>query len=174
MGLRTAVDIRILSVARGWLGYLEHSSAKLLGVYSANVGLGGYTIFGEILGCRFQGFPWCATFVFAVFRQAKAEGILGKPWPGCRTLAKRFQKSGRWLGADGTPSPGDIIFLSPKNDGKIGHCGIVESVDETAVTSIDGNTVDPSGRFPPHAGGAVARMVRRRTDGRIIGYGKIY
>ena len=160
--------------ARRWLGYLEHRDNRLLGVYTANVGKGGYTIFAALAHLP-QGLPWCATFVHAVYGQAigteAARVLLGRPHPGTRKLARRLRRTKRWRGREHIPLPGDIIFLSPNRDGRIGHCGIVEAVDGETVTSIDGNTVDPDRRFPPELGGAVARRVRRLDDPVIVGYG---
>lgn len=73
---------------------------------------------------------------------------------------------------DYIPSPGDLIFLH-NGDGRISHCGIVEKVEDGTVTSIEGNTVDPTGRFEPHRGGAVAVRRRELTDPAIVAYGRI-
>lgn len=163
--------------ARRWLGYLEHLDGRLLGVYRANAGKGGYTVFAAMAGLP-QGLPWCATFVHAVCGQAFGAGaarkVLGRPHPGTRVLARRMRRRGRWRGRDYVPRAGDIIFLAPAGDGVIGHCGIVEAAEGGAVTSIDGNTVDPSGRFPPGEGGAVARRTRPAGDPVIAGYGAVH
>ena len=160
--------------ARKWRGYLEHRDNRLLGVYTANTGKGGYTVFAPMAGLP-QGLPWCAAFVHAVYTQAlgaeQARALLGRPHPGTRVLARRMRRKGRWRGREYIPCPGDIIFLAPNRDGRVGHCGVVEAVDGGTVTSIDGNTVDPDGHFPPEEGGAVARRIRRRDDPVIVGYG---
>ncbi|WP_130870933.1 CHAP domain-containing protein [Intestinimonas massiliensis (ex Afouda et al. 2020)] len=162
--------------ARQWLGYLEHQDGRLLGVYTANPGKGGYTIFAQMTGLP-QGLPWCATFVHAVYGailgRKQAQKLLGKPHPGTRKLARLLKRRGQWRGRDYVPAPGNIIFLSPAQDGRIGHCGIVAAVKSGMVISIDGNTVDPDGHFPPEEGGAVARRSRALDDSRIVGYGVI-
>ncbi|MCC8164513.1 MAG: CHAP domain-containing protein [Lachnospiraceae bacterium] len=125
-------------------------------------------------GCvwNFQGVPWCMTFIFAVFIQTygyeETVKILGRPWPGTRTVARRMRRHGRWREPDYIPSPGDLIFLAP--DGRISHAGIVEAVRGGQVISIDGNTVDPYGRIPAERGGAVARRERPIGDPWIVGY----
>ena len=101
----------------------------------------------------------------------QARALLGRPHPGTRVLERRMRRKGRWRGREYIPCPGDIIFLAPGRDGRVGHCGVVERVDGGTVTSIDGNTVDPDGHFPPEEGGAVARRIRRRDDPVIVGYG---
>lgn len=162
--------------ARRWLGYLEHRDERLLGVYAANAGKGGCTIFAAVTKLP-QGLPWCAVFVHAVYWQAlgaeQAEALLGRPHPGTRKLARRMRHAGRWRGREYIPRAGDIIFLSPARDGSIGHCGIVEAAEGGEVASIDGNTTDPGGHFAPREGGAVARRRRRLDDGVIVGYGAL-
>lgn len=164
----------VVEEARRWLGYLEHQDDRLLGVYTANPGKGGYTIFARMAGLP-QGLPWCVTFIHAVYGAAlgkvQARRLLGRPHPGTRKLARLLKQRGQWRGQDYFPVPGDIIFLASAEDKCIGHCGIVEAVVGNTVTSIDGNTVDPDGHFSPEDGGAVARRVRMLDDNRIAGYG---
>lgn len=152
-----------------WVGYLEHRDEKDLGVFDANVGGGNYTVFGAATGL--QGLPWCATFVHAVVNRPD---ILGRPHPGVRVLQRRIRRRGYWREADYPPQPGDLIFLTNAPErARAEHCGIVEAATGETVTSIEGNTTDPTGHFPPEFGGAVARMTRRRDDPRILGYGEI-
>ena len=171
----------MIKTAKKWVGYLEHQTNEQLGYYTENIGKGGCTIFSIIIARHyrwrnFSGLPWCATFVHAVFIEAigekRARELLGKPWPGTRVLARRFKRSGRLMDKDYIPSPGDLIFLH-NGDGRISHCGIVEKVEDGTVTSIEGNTVDPTGRFEPHRGGAVAVRSRKLTDPAIVAYGRI-
>jgi hypothetical protein len=114
-----------------------------------------------------QELPWCTTFIHAVFDRPD---VLGRAHPGSRVLYRRMRRKGLLRGRDYTPQKNDLVFLSTRTDGRVSHCGIVESADETQVTSIDGNTVDPTGFFEPAQGGAVARRVRKRTDPVIVCY----
>lgn len=156
---------------RDWLGYLEHETPLLLGVYTANVGKGGCTIFAQIVyertGVNLMGLPWCVTFVFGALGCPE---VLGTPCAGVFTLARRMLLRGLWRGRGYKPRRGDIIFCSNTDGWLPDHIGIVESCDGETVTSIDGNTVDPSGTFPPEQGGAVARRVRPRKSPQIVGY----
>lgn len=170
----------VVAEAAKWIGYLEHKDLKFIGLFKVNAGKGGYTAFAELirLKCRrnFQGVPWCAIFVHScfvnVYGRKGAKALLGRPHAGTRVLARRMRKKGWWRDADYTPVPGDIIFLA--NDGvTIDHCGIVTDADLETVTSVDGNTVDPSGFFTKEEGGAVALRIRQINDPRIIGYGQI-
>lgn len=165
--------MNVVDEARRWLGYLEHQDCRLLGVYTANPGKGGYTIFAQMVGLP-QGLPWCATFIHAVYSATvgakQTKKFLGKPHPGSRKLQRVTKLKKLWRSNNYTPMPGDIIFLSPLNNGIIGHCGIVVSTTKDSVISIDGNTVDPSGHFDPKDGGAVAIRTRKLQDSVIVGY----
>ena len=119
---------------------------------------------------RLPGLPWCAAFVHAVYIEAlgkeKARKLLGKPHPGSRVLMRRFKRRGRLTD---TPKVGDIIFLT-NGDGLVSHCGIVVCVEDDTVTTVEGNTIDPTGGVKRHEGGAVAQRVRKLTDPAIICY----
>lgn len=152
-----------------WEGYLEHRSEASLDSPRENTGKGGYTIFAEMVrknyGADFQGKSWCVTFLFAVH-----PGMIGKPCTGVITLARRMIRHLRWRRKTYRPSRGDLVFLRNSRREVIGHAGIVLSSDETSVTSIEGNAVDPSGVFSPSEGGAVSIRARSRDDFRIVGY----
>ena len=159
--------------AKDWIGYLEHQTPDLLGVFRANPGKGGNTIFSTLLimsqGRNLQGLPWCATFVHAVINRPD---VIGKAHPGTRKLARRMRRRGLWRGRDYLPEDGDLIFCTnhPEGPGRINHVAIVEAAGDQEVVSIDGNTHDPSGVFPWEEGGAVDRVIRRLDDPKIVGY----
>jgi hypothetical protein len=171
----------VTDCARKYVGYLEHATPELLGIYTANPGKGGYTIFPETISRyyrwrNFQGLPWCAVFVYAVYLEAigkESEKLLGKPHPGTRVLARRIKRKGLLRDKTYKPKPGDIIFLSNFNDKEIGHVGIVIGTDEEMVYSIEGNTIDPSGVFKREDGGAVSLRGRKFDDLAIVSYGEI-
>lgn len=157
-----------------WIGYLEHQTQDQLWHYTANPGKGGYTIFAQIIANRqrrnLQGLPWCATFVHAVIDRPD---VLGKAHPGTRVLARRMRRKKLWRPQqEYSPKPGDLIFFKCTKE-RIDHVGIVESAEQSSVTVIAGNTIDPSGHFKPDQGGAVARMTYSKTDPRIAGYAAI-
>lgn len=63
-----------------------------------------------------------------------------------------------------TPSPGDYIYFRWRNAAKdvnVSHVGIVSSVSEDKLTTVEGN-----------AGGTVANRSYALDDDRIVGYGK--
>lgn len=168
----------VVKTAQKYIGYLEHLSDDLIGVFRANVGKGYHTIFAHIINRsyrwrNFNGVPWCATFVHSVFLEAlgkeEARRLLGKPHPGTRVLMRRFKRRGKLTNE---PKEGDIIFLT-NGSGKVEHCGIVVCVEDRRVITIEGNTTDPAGIFEKHEGGAVAQQVRDLTDPAIICYGGV-
>lgn len=167
--------------AASWIGYFEHASEVAIEVFNANIGKGGCTIFSDFIRRiypwrNFMGLPWCTVFVHAVVIQSvgkdRAKRILGKPHPGSRVLARRIKRKGRLRGPDYLPQPGDLIFCH-NGDGRISHCGIVEFIDGNEVVSIEGNTIDPAGRFQQHDGGVVARRRRQLADSSIVNYGYV-
>ena len=166
----------IAATAQKYVGYLEHLDNDLLGVYRANTGKGGCTIFSEIIRNHyrwrnFSGLPWCAVFVHAVCIEAlgkeKARQWLGKPQAGTIALMRRMKRKG--LLTD-VPTEGGIVFLA--NRDKVDHCGIVIAVEDDRIITVEGNTTDPTGVFLEHEGGAVAQRVRELTDPKIVCYGK--
>lgn len=169
----------IVDCAKKYVGYLEHKDDNLLGVYKTNVGKGGYTIFSESISRlyrfrSFQGLPWCATFVHAVFIEAlgktDARKLFGTPHPGTRVMYRRMRRKRRLIKKTGTPKPGDIIFMSNDRNDVISHVGIVISVAENYITTIEGNTTDPSGVLDKEDGGAVAIRERALDDPTIVCY----
>lgn len=172
----------MIKEARKWIGYLEHKNNEQLNLYTVNAGKGGCTIFSLII-CRhyrwlnFSGLPWCAVFVHAIcigaLGKEKARKLLGIPHAGTKKLARRMKRKGFLEDSEYIPSEGDLIFLH-NGDGTISHCGIVENVEEDVVTTIEGNTVDPTGYFEESQGGAVSRRRRKLTDSSIVCYANIH
>ena len=167
----------VVEIAKHYVGYLEHTTDDMIGVFRANVGKGGCTLFAWIISMHyrwrnFMGVSWCATFVHAVFIEAlgkeQARKLLGKPHPGTRVLMRRLKRKGK---LSDTPKEGCIVFLANKD--KVDHVGIVVGVEEGRIITVEGNTTDPSGIFAEHEGGAVAQRVRKIDDPKIICYGEV-
>ena len=153
-----------------WVGYLEHQSPDRLQCFTENVGKGGFTIFSEMVNPALQGCPWCVIFVLAMIARPD---LLGRPHPGCKVLYRRLQRRGFFRDRDYWPIADDIILMSNTRTRLIDHCGVVRGVDKDLIITIEGNTIDPSGRIPPNLGGAVAKHYRRHDDLVIVGYGAI-
>lgn len=104
--------------------------------------------------------PWCAVFVWWVFREAGAPELYygGGETAYCPTLMS-FHKKQKVTDY----RPGDIVFFNFSGKSSAGHVGICESWDGTYITTIDGNT----GSASEDNGGAVLR--RRRHKKFIVG-----
>lgn len=88
---------------------------------------------------------WCDTFITTLAIETGAVDILGREC-GVQRHIDIFKKLGIWI-EDGriTPKPGDIITFNwddwtQSNDGFADHIGIVESVKNGQITTIEGNT----------------------------------
>lgn len=57
-----------------------------------------------------------------------------------------FQSKGEWQDGSYTPKAGDIIFFTWDGSGGSDHVGIVESVTDGTVNTIEGNTTDSCAR----------------------------
>ena len=145
----TANDI--LEIARSQIGTKE-SPAKSDNV-KYNTAYYGRAVSGG-------GYPWCAVFVWWVFREAGASDLYygGDKTAYCPTLMS-FHKNQKVTDY----RPGDIVFFNFSGRSSAGHVGICESWDGTYITTIDGNT----GSASEDNGGAVLR--RRRHKKFIVG-----
>ena len=113
-----------------------------------------------------QGLAWCATFqvdaFVNVFGFDKAIEMLCIPElpcgaAGCLYAVQYYKDAGRWTNQ---PEPGDQIFFS-YSPGEYSHTGIVESVENGKVNTIEGNTSD-----------MVARRSYAIGASSIAGYGR--
>ena len=100
-----------------------------------------------------DAYPWCMAFVQWCFAQA------GRPLPyktaSCSALLTWYRQN-RPECIVGDPQPGDIILYT------FSHTGIVESVQGSTVTAIEGNTSAGSSGSQANGGG-VFRRKRSKT-----------
>ncbi len=147
-----AVGQKLLEVAKGQLGYHEHSS--------------GYTKYGDWFAAHvdkdhdsyYKTAPWCDMFLAWAADQAGVQDWTGE-FASTIEHAKWFQQQHAF---GNTPEPGAIVFYSWSGDHSvdaIDHVGIVESVDGRTLHTIEGNT----------DGGQLERRVRSTTQ--VVGYG---
>ena len=141
---------KILEIARSQIGTRE-SPAN-----SDNVKYNTVYYGREVSG----KYPWCAVFVWWVFREAGAPELYygGGETAYCPTLMS-FHKKQKVTDY----RPGDIVFFNFSGRSSAGHVGICESWDGTYITTIDVNT----GSASEDNGGAVLR--RRRHKKFIVG-----
>jgi CHAP domain len=111
--------------------------------------------------------PWCAMFVWDVFRRAGGTDSVAPKTAYTPTLANWFRSQGRWTE---TPAVGAIVFYDwPDNVRRIQHVGIVESFTASTITTIEGNT-SPGAAGSQDNGDGVWRRTRER-DRYVVGYG---
>ena len=106
-----------------------------------------------------SAYPWCAVFAAWVFDQAKVK--LPIRTASCGALMRAAQSAGQWVTGD--YRPGDVVIYDFPGGAKTDHCGIVESVDGTYISAIEGNTSSTSDAD----GGAVERRARKFSQ--IVG-----
>lgn len=122
------------------------SAAELIRVARQEIGYaGGYKFY------TWYGFPgwvhWCACFVsWCATEAGLVEQGLIHTFSGCtETGMEAFRAKGQWqegfyYGGSYIPKPGDIIFFDWNNSGDADHVGIVESVENGMVYTIEGNS----------------------------------
>ena len=98
-------------------------------------------------------YPWCMVFVQWVFDQAKVK--LPIRTASCGALMRSAQSAGCWVTKG--YQPGDVVIYDFPGGAATDHCGIVEAVDDSRVSVIEGNTSAASDAD----GGAVERRARR-------------
>lgn len=98
-------------------------------------------------------YPWCMVFVQWVFDQAGVK--LPVRTASCGALMRAAQSAGCWVTKG--YQPGDVVIYDFPGGAKTDHCGIVESVDGTYISAIEGNTSSASDAD----GGAVERRARK-------------
>ena len=104
-------------------------------------------------------YPWCMVFVQWVFDQAGVK--LPVRTASCGALMQSAQSAGCWVTGD--YRPGDVVIYDFPGGAATDHCGIVESVDGTYISAIEGNTSSASDAD----GGAVERRARKFSQ--IVG-----
>lgn len=149
---------RVLSIAKNEIGY--HEQGDNVTKYAAYLD----SISGFYNGPK-QNAPWCDVFYDYLF--VKCFGLeigrqmicqpMNSAGAGCLYSAQYYKEAGRWFA---TPQPGDQIFFSYAA-GEYSHTGIVESVYNGMVHTIEGNTSD-----------SVARRSYALSSGSIVGYGR--
>ena len=114
--------------------------------------------------------PWCDAFIDWCFVQAfgvdTARKLLHEFDDYTVQSAQYFKKNGEWYS---TPCRGDQIFFT-NSSGGICHTGLVYSVDNNYVYTIEGNTSSTSG--VEANGGCVRRKKYSLAYNRIAGYGR--
>lgn len=137
----------IVSQAQSWIGYKESNGShkKIIDVYNSHKPLArGYAV-------KYTD-AWCATFVSACAIKVGFTDIIPTEC-SCGQMIELFKKIGAWVENDAyVPKAGDIIFYDWQDNGKgdnkgySDHVGIVEKVNGSTITVIEGNKEEVVGR----------------------------
>lgn len=166
---------KLLAIATNEIGYLEKASAKSLYDKTANAGSANYTKYGYEMHKLYpvtMDYPaaWCDCFVDWCFVQAfgaeKAKQMLYRLDDYTVNSAGFFKNRGQW---HKSPRAGDQVFFTNSNGG-ICHTGLVCSVDDKYVYTIEGNTSSASGVIAN--GGGVRKKSYKLNYKYIAGYGR--
>ena len=140
---------RVLEIARSYLGVetgsREHK--KIVDAYnSVDPKPVGYT-------ANYQD-DWCDIFVTTVFQQAGLSDLIGREC-GVQRHIGIMEKKGIWKGRT-QPKVGDVVTFDWDGGGWADHIGIVESVNNGVITTIEGNS-------SLYAGSTAKTKVNRKT-----------
>ena len=104
---------------------------------------------------------WCACFVSWCADQCGyiEAGVIPK-FSLCSAGMEWFESRGQFMDGSYVPASGDLVFFDWGNDGSVDHVGIVESVVDGTVYTVEGNSGDK-----------VARRSYPIGYGQIVGYG---
>lgn len=162
----------LIAIAVAEIGYHEKASNSNLDDKTANSGNGNFTKYSRDLAeagyynGNKQGVAWCDVFVDWCFYQLagkdskKAQEIECQTDPlgaACLYSMQYYKQQGRFYTSN--PQPGDQVFYT--SGGEIIHTGIVESVNGSTFTTIEGNTSEQ-----------VKRCIRQMNDGYTCGFGR--
>lgn len=129
----------LLKVAQSYVGVSEGTARfrDLINAYNAvNPVPMGYKV-------KFTD-DWCDVFVTVVADKAGASELIGREC-GVQRHIDLFKQKGIWLGRQ-FPKAGDVITFDWDGNGWADHIGLVESVNNNRVTTIEGNTNERVGR----------------------------
>lgn len=90
---------------------------------------------------------WCACFVSWCADQCGyiETGVIPK-FSLCSAGMEWFESRGQFMDGSYIPAAGDLVFFDWGNDGSIDHVGIVESVVDGTVYTVEGNSGDKVAR----------------------------
>ena len=136
----------ILAIAAKEIGYKETPANS------------NKTKYGEDYG--WNGVAWCVIFMWWCFAQAKAQSLFygGKKVASCGSLKTYAKNNGQWI-TSGYKAGDLVIFDFANTSSSTDHIGIVESVNGTKLTTIEGNT-SPDEKGSQSNGGMVCRKTR--------------
>ena len=146
---------KVISVAKKYIGTKESPANSNNVIFNTHY-------YGKPV--RGAAYPWCAAFLWDVFRLAGASDLFygGKKSAYCPSIMQYAKAHKQW---HSTPKVGDLALFDFKGNGIACHIGIVvDVISKTSVKTIEGNTAIGN----DSNGGEV--MYRRRSTSTILGY----
>ena len=153
----------ILTIARTQLGYEE---SQINFVVREDGSRQGYTRYGAWYGLPYD--EWCAMFAsFCVNYAGIDEEYFPRSantsaWASALNTLGAYEANDPESEENYVPQAGDLIFFQWEGEERICHVGIVETVTETTVTAIEGNS-----------NGAVRRVEYALDSLEIAGYANL-
>lgn len=150
---------KLITVAKGEVGYMEKKSNKSLDSKTANKGYNNYTKYNrdmkKIRGAGTLTDYWCCNFVCWIFVKSYDKDVAKKLLNGFTNyvpyMYKHFSKKYK------TPKAGDIVIF--KN---CSHVGIVIKTTGTYVWTVEGNTSD--GEFNNNGGMVCIKKYNKKSS----------
>lgn len=140
----------VLNLAKSWIGKSESDGSfkVIIDTYNTQNPLPR--------GVKVQYIDeWCATFISALAVQLKCTSIMPTEC-SCQRMIDKYKNIGCWIENENrTPNVGEIIYYdwqdgknyaTTDNQGWSDHVGIVEKVEGTKITVIEGNLNSTVGR----------------------------
>lgn len=182
VGCLTSIE-RLIATARAEEGYLEKATNAQLDSKTANAGKNNWTKYardldniGNIYNGKKNGYAWCDVFVdwcfVRTFGVVLAMKLLCQPYngagAGCTYSALYYKQKGQFFKS--APKVGDQIFFTNDGGKTSSHTGIVVSVRNGRVYTIEGNTSKAAGVVAN--GGGVASKSYDLSSAYIYGFGR--
>ncbi|MDR0839228.1 MAG: CHAP domain-containing protein [Oscillospiraceae bacterium] len=145
----------VIAVARGFLGVAESPAGSNSVIF--NTHYYGKSVSGA-------AYPWCAAFVWDVFRMAGLSPIYygGGKTAACADVLAYAKKTGR-LVAGGYRRGDVVLYRFGRTGAAADHIGIVTSADGASLRAVEGNTSPTS----DSNGGEV--LERARSLANVVG-----
>lgn len=149
-----------LIVAMGAMFFSDENGGTLPAVALSQVGNIGGEPYWSWYGFSSR-VEWCACFVSWCGEQCGyIEAEIMPKYASCADGVTWFQEQELWLDSVNEPAPGMIIFFDWEQDGNADHTGIVTSVKDGIISTVEGNADD-----------SVAVREYPVGDEEILGYG---
>ena len=125
---------------------IGHSSDEIVKVALTQLGNVGGQPYWSWYGFNSR-VAWCACFVSWCANESGYldTGVIPK-FAACVVGVQWFKDHDQWQPRSYVPKAGDIIFFDWEQDGEIDHVGIVESVADGYVHTVEGNTSNTCNR----------------------------